>query len=111
MLLPFFVHVRRPTWRATYVFPNVYYRQGQGTAVGTYELHVFPFWEQAARRPGATFWQALLGVFGYERIGRNRYLKLLFIPFELQPAPAATMDWYGRSERRTIVRGLDSHVW
>jgi hypothetical protein len=110
MLLPFFVHVRRPTWGATYVFPNVYYRTGQGTAAGTYELHVFPFWEQAARRPGDTFWQALLGVFGYERIGRNRYLKLLFIPFELKPAPAATTEWYGRSERRT-VRGLDPHVW
>jgi hypothetical protein len=110
MLLPFYVHLRRPAWRATYVFPTVYYRTGQGPAAGTSELHVFPFWEHATRRPGDTFWQALLGVLGYERIGRNRYLKLLFIPFELTPAPAAQADWYGRGARQT-ARGLDPNVW
>jgi len=110
MLLPFYVHLRRPAWRATYIFPNVYYRTGQGPAAGTSELHVFPFWEHASRRPGDTFWQALLGLVGYERIGRNRYMKLLFIPFEITPAPAGQADWYGRGSRQT-ARGLDTNVW
>jgi hypothetical protein len=61
-------------------------------------------------------WEVLLGMFGWERIGRNRFLRVLFIPFELDPTPAnqAAAAWYGkpraapRTERAT---GLNTQVW
>jgi len=55
-----------------------------------------------------------LGLFGWERIGRNRYLKLLFIPFELSPAPAASTAWYGKpppASHTRRMRGLDTRTW
>jgi hypothetical protein len=51
---------------------------------------------------------------GWERIGRNRYLKVLFIPFELEPVSAAQTSWYGRTPKRSAgrsARGLDTQVW
>jgi hypothetical protein len=65
------------------------------------------------KRKGDYLWEALLGLFGWERIGRNRYLKLLFIPFELSPAPASTA-WYGKPpppSRRHRTRGLATSTW
>ncbi len=114
VLVPLFVGVRRPTYLARYVFPNIYWRTGLGPEAGTSRLFIFPFWESAVKRPGDYMWEALLGLFGFERIGRNRYLKLLFIPFELQPAPAAQTAWYGKSppRRRQERRyGLDTRTW
>ncbi len=114
LLVPFFVGVRRPTYVARYVFPNIYYRSGLGTEAGTSRLFIFPIWESAVKRPGDYMWEALLGLFGFERIGRNRYLKLLFIPFQLEPAPAAQTSWYGKPPpRRRFERryGLDTRTW
>jgi hypothetical protein len=114
VFVPFFVGVRRPSYVARFVLPNIYYRTGLGPEAGTSRLFVFPFWESAVKRPGDYMWEALLGLFGFERIGRNRYLKLLFIPFELQPAPAAQTAWYGKSppRRRQERRyGLDTRTW
>jgi hypothetical protein len=51
---------------------------------------------------------------GWERIGRNRYLKVLFIPFELEPVSAAQTAWYGHTPKRAPdrrARGLDTQVW
>ena len=48
------------------------------------------------------------------RIGRNRFLKLFFIPFELEPAPAAQTAWYGRRPtpaRPLPARGVNTQVW
>jgi hypothetical protein len=59
-------------------------------------------------------WEVLLGVLGWERIGRNRYLKVLFIPFELEPVSAAQTAWYGRMPKRSAdrrARGLNTQVW
>ena len=117
VLFPFYVGVRRPTYLARYVFPNIYYRAGLGAAAGTSRLFVFPLWESAVKRPGDYMWEVLLGLFGYERIGRNRYLRVLFIPFELEPAPAAQTAWYGRQDPRQRQRlrerryGLDTRAW
>jgi hypothetical protein len=114
VVFPFYVGVKRATSDTTYVFPNIYYRKGRGSEAGTSHLFVFPFWESEVKRPGDTMWEALLGVVGWERIGRNRFLKLLFIPFELEAAPAAKTAWYGKPVTRTrerVARGLDIKSW
>ncbi len=114
IVFPFYVGVRRPTFTASYVFPNVYYRKGLGREAGTSHLFVFPFWESEVKRPGDYMWEALLGVVGWERIGRNRFLKLLFIPFEIEAAPAAKTAWYGKPPSRArerLARGLDIKSW
>ena len=114
VLFPVYFNVRRPTSDSTYVFPIVYYRKGLGTEAGTSHLFVFPFWESQVKRPGDTMWEVLLGLVGWERIGRNRFLKLLFIPFELEAAPAAKTAWYGKPVARTrerVARGLDIRAW
>ena len=116
VLFPLFVGVRRPNYIARYVFPNIYYRSGRGPEAGTSRLFIFPFWESAVKRPGDYMWEVLLGLVGAERIGRNRYLKLLFIPFELDPAPAAQTAWYGKAppRKRPLGRrsyGLNTRAW
>src|SRR5205814_268583 len=114
LVIPFYAAFRRPTWEGRYIFPNIWYSSGLGTEAGTHRLLVFPFWESAVKRPGDYFWEALLGLFGWERIGRNRYLKLLFYPIELSPAPAASAAWYGKPPprpRRERLRGLDTQAW
>lgn len=113
IFFPIYFNVRRPTADTTYVFPNIYYRKGLGPEAGTSHLFVFPFWESQVKRPGDYMWEALLGVVGWERIGRNRFLKLLFIPFELEPAPAAKTAWYGKppARKERVARGLDIRAW
>ena len=114
VVFPFYVGVRRPGFDASYVFPNIYYRKGLGVEAGTSHLFVFPFWESEIKRPGDYMWEALLGLVGWERIGRNRFLKLLFIPFELEAAPAAKTAWYGKPPargREHMARGLDIKSW
>jgi hypothetical protein len=108
------VGVRRPGFDASYVFPNIYYRKGLGAEAGTSHLFVFPFWESEVKRQGDYMWETLLGLVGWERIGRNRFLKLLFIPFELEAAPAAKTAWYGKPPARArerMARGLDIKSW
>ena len=56
-------------------------------------------------------WEVLLGVLGWERIGRSRYLKILFIPFELEPVPPARTAWYGRAPKHSAARGLNTQIW
>jgi hypothetical protein len=114
VFFPVYYNVRRPTSDSTYIFPNVYYRKGLASEAGTSHLFVFPFWESQIKRPGDYMWEAMLGLVGWERIGRNRFLKLLFIPFELEAAPAAKTAWYGKPPargRERIARGLDIKSW
>ncbi len=112
-VFPLFARFRRPTYTASFIFPNIYYRTGTGADEGTSRLFVFPLWESAVKRPGDYMWDFLLGFVGWERIGRNRFLKLLFFPFELTPAPAAQTAWYGRPPRPPIRRaqGVNTQVW
>jgi hypothetical protein len=114
VLFPLYFNVRRPTHDSTYIFPIFYYRKGLGSESGTSHLFVFPFWESEVKRPGDYMWEALLGVVGWERIGRNRFLKLLFIPFELAAAPATKTAWYGKPPKRpreSLARGVDIRAW
>jgi hypothetical protein len=114
VLFPLFARFRRPTYVSTFVFPTIYYRTGIGPAEGTNRLVIFPLWESGAKRRGDTMWELLLGLFGYERIGRNRYVRLFFIPFNLEPAPAAQTAWYSRPRqplRKEPRYGLDTRPW
>ncbi len=114
LALPLFVRIQRPTFTERYVFPNVYWRTGHGPEEGTSRLFVLPFWESAVKRRGDFMWEVLLGVLGWERIGRNRIVKVLFLPFDLAPAPAATTAWYGKTPtrpRRSATPGLATNVW
>jgi hypothetical protein len=115
IFVPFFAGIRRPTFVARFVFPNIYHRSGLGVEAGTSRLFIFPLWESAIKRPGDYMWEVLLGLFGWERIGRNRYLKVLFFPLKLEPAPAAAQTaWYGKpAPRRRLERryGLETRTW
>jgi hypothetical protein len=114
VVFPFYAGFRRPNWEGRYIFPNIWYRTGLGADEGTSRFWIFPLWESAVKRPGDYMWEALLGLFGWERIGRNRYLKLFFIPFELTPAPAATRAaWYGKPPplRNQRARSLSTQTW
>jgi hypothetical protein len=114
VFFPFYFGVRRPTWEGTFIFPSIWVSRGLGSEAGTSHFWFVPFWESQVKRPGDYMWEALLGVLGWERIGRNRYLKVLFIPFELEPVSAAQTSWYGRTPKRSAgrsARGLDTQVW
>jgi hypothetical protein len=72
--------------RRTTVALNVLYRRD--TRRRTYDFHVLPLFRLQRKRPQDIKVSVLGGLVGYERIGRNRYMKLLFIPIELAPAKA-----------------------
>ena len=114
VLFPFYFGVRRPTWEGTFIFPSIWISKGLGPEAGTSHFWFVPFWESQVKRPGDHMWEVLLGVLGWERIGRNRYLKVLFIPFELEPVSAAQTAWYGRTPKRAAdrhARGLSTQAW
>jgi len=111
-----FAHWRRPTYAATWVFPTYYYREGLGPngPDGTYRRIIVPLFESAVKRRGDYMWEVLGGLFGHERVGRNRYLKIFFLTFESK-APARTQtSWYSqpqRPSRREPIRSLSANVW
>ncbi len=115
VIFPFWWHYRRPTSDSKWVL-LFNYKKGLGPDAGTYRYQLFPFFQVAAKRPGDFLWEFLTGLFGYERIGRNRYAKVFFFSIPLEPAPAAATSWYSaprRSSRRVpTVTGIDTNtVW
>jgi hypothetical protein len=73
-----------------------------------------PFYRSAVYRPGDYMWEVLGGLFGQERIGRKRFLKVLFLRFETEKPTAAQTAWYGqplRQSRRAPARGLRTSTW
>jgi hypothetical protein len=105
---PLWWDFRRPGKRVSVFFPfvwrfdnpqrthlvvlNSYYRYEKSNR--TYAYHFFPVFSVARKRPGDFRFDILGGLFGYERIGRNRDLKLFFGRIKLPtlkaaPAPAA----------------------
>src|SRR6185369_1549085 len=116
VLFPLYAHWRSADHESTYVFPTYYYREGLGPhgPDGTWRRLLFPLWESAVKRPGDYMWEVLGGLFGRERIGRNRYLKILFMTFETQAPSHATTSWYSqpaRAPRKAVPRGLSANVW
>ena len=117
VVFPFVARWRRADHVSTWVFPTIYHRTGlapSGAPDGTWRTVVAPFYDAAVNRPGDFAWDVLGGLFGHERVGRNRYLKLFFIRFEQEPAPRAQTAWYSqpaRTPRRELVRGLAANTW
>jgi len=117
VLFPLYAHWRRPGYASTYIFPTIYHRQGltpDGRDDGTYRYVVAPFYDAAVKRRGDFSWEILGGLFGQERIGRNRYLKIFFMTFETEPAPRGQTSWYGKPmpvSRRQPPRGLSMNRW
>lgn len=86
LLLPLLYRYDGPTHRKWWVLNTWYTRDKRDD---TYGLYVFPLFFSQRKRPGDLKWEALLGLFGYERIGRNRLMTLFFYTFPLEPEPAA----------------------
>jgi hypothetical protein len=84
IVFPFVWYFDRPNTK-TLVVLNTYYRKDKRD--GTYRLFCIPFFDFGAPRPGDFRLSILGGMFGYERVGRNRYLKMFFFPIELSPLP------------------------
>jgi hypothetical protein len=117
ILFPFYASWKRPGYRSTYVFPTYYYREGQrpdGAADGTWTRVVAPFFRSAVYRPGDYMWEVLGGLFGQERIGRRRFMKLGFFRFETESPTHAQTSWYSkplRSTRKAPSRDLAAAAW
>jgi hypothetical protein len=84
---PIFWRFDRPDSR-TIVVLNTYYSRSKRER--TYDLNVIPLVRVQRKRPTDIKFELLAGLFGYERVGLNRYLKLLLIPIELAPARQQT---------------------
>ncbi len=113
---PFYWDFKRGKKRTTVVFPlywsfdrpghhswvvgNTYYRKSKKD--DTYNLIVFPVVQVARKRPGDIMVEFLGGVFGYERIGRNRLLTIMFLPLKLDPTSGKTLSGFG---------GTTSYTW
>ena len=90
VLFPFYWRFDRPT-HTSYVVFNTYYRRDKRH--GTYAFHFIPLFSIERRRPGDLKWEFIPGgLLGYERIGRNRFLTLLFIfHLKLRPTQAQVL--------------------
>ena len=106
-----YVDVKRPHKRTTVVFPlfwrfdrpghrtyfvvNTYYSRNKRD--DTFNFWFIPLLQVQRRRPGDIMWEFLAGVTGYERVGKNRRLKIFFIPFDLEPTSSKTLSGFGGS--------------
>jgi hypothetical protein len=73
-----------------------------------------PLYRSAVYRPGDYMWEVLGGLFGQERIGRKRFLKVVFLRFETEAPSAAQTSWYSKpvhTPRRAAPRGLATSAW
>lgn len=83
VVFPFYWRFDRSDSRTTVLFNSYYWRSKRNAA---FNYHFFPFFQLERRRLGDIRLEILAGLFGYERIGRNRLLTLFFFPFQLAPA-------------------------
>ena len=110
---PLYWDFRRETKRATVFFPlfwrfenssdrsyvvvNTYYRHSKKE--DTYSFFFFPLVQVERRRPQDLNLEFLLGLVGYERIGKNRYFKLFDQRIPLSPTNAKTLSGFGGGRR------------
>ncbi|MCK5798759.1 MAG: hypothetical protein KAI47_16315, partial [Deltaproteobacteria bacterium] len=84
VVFPLYWRFDRPDAR-TYVVANTYYRRDKRN--DTYDFWFLPLFRVQRPRPGDFNFEFLFGLVGYQRVGRNRILRLLYFPIELDPAP------------------------
>ncbi|MDY0000596.1 MAG: hypothetical protein RBU30_04820 [Polyangia bacterium] len=102
---PLYWDFRRPGYRGTVFFP-LFWRFERGSSVRmvvlnsyieydrpkkTWQYMFLPLFDVARRRPGDIRFSLLGGLVGYERIGRNRRLKLFWAPIRLKPLPGVAL--------------------
>jgi hypothetical protein len=113
---PLYWDFKRPGSRSTVFFP-LFWRFEKGDKVKmlilnmwvsynradkTYQYIFFPLFEVSRKRPGDFKFSFLGGLFAYERIGRNRFIWLLFIPIELKPLKGAPGGPSGPARRSAV---------
>jgi hypothetical protein len=96
VLFPLYWDFKRGHQRVMVALNTLYVRYKRP---GTYDFHFLPILRVQRKRPEDLKISFIAGLFGYERIGRNRFLKLLLIPIRLKPSARAR-----RSHRRGISR-------
>jgi hypothetical protein len=117
VVFPFYAHWRRVDHASTYVFPSYYYRQGlaaDGAPDGTYRRFVLPFYDSGVKRPGDFLWEVFGGLFGHERIGTHKFLRLFYLTIETSPTTRAQTAWYSQpvsQPRKAVRRGLSVAGW
>ena len=84
LVLPLLYRYDGPRHRKYWVLNTWYTRDKRDD---TYGLFCFPLFFSQRKRPGDFKLEMLLGLFGYERIGRNRLMTLFFYTFPLKPLP------------------------
>jgi hypothetical protein len=72
------------------------YKQTDG-----YQVMFLPLFEWARERPEDLRWEVVLGLLGYERVGGDRYLKVLWIPVHMQSPAPGRMAWFDSGRRPT----------
>jgi hypothetical protein len=100
LLIPLLLHLDRPAHR-THVVLNTYYRRDKKTP--TWRFIFLPLVDVNRERPKDIQVDILGGLFGYERVGRNRLLKIFFYSFPISPAKSATAG-AGRPRRSAALR-------
>lgn len=102
---PFVWYFDRPKTK-TVVVLNTYYRRNKKN--NTYKVHCVPFFRFGRPRPGDLEWSVLGGVVGYRRIGRNRILRLLWIPIDMEPLPAKQQKADSKKELQDVKKASRS---
>jgi hypothetical protein len=82
------------TWLVLNTFVRLY-KKTDG-----YQVMFLPIFEWARERPQDLRWEVVLGLVGYERVGRERYLKVLWIPFRMQSPAPGRMAWFESGRRQ-----------
>ena len=96
VFFPLFWRFDKPGSRAYFVV-NTYYSYSKRD--DTYNLLFLPLLQVARKRPGDIKVEFIGGVAGYERIGKNRLVTVMFIDFELQPTSGKTLSGFGGTRR------------
>lgn len=81
VVFPVYWDFARGSRRTTVAVNTIYIRD---KVKKTYDFHFLPLVRVQRKRPADFKISFLAGLFGYERIGANRFLKLLLIPIELK---------------------------
>jgi hypothetical protein len=76
---------------------NVHVWRGLGEKQGAWYVDIFPLTQFGRERKNDVTWLLLEGLIGYERVGRNRTLRLFWGRIPLEPLPSTTLGWWSNT--------------
>jgi hypothetical protein len=85
IFFPLFWRFAKGDKSTTFVVNTLYMKNSREK---TYNLVIIPLLQVQRKRPQDIKVEALGGIFGYERVGRNRLMTILFYTFPLEPTGA-----------------------